>query len=302
MPHKMALWGDWPSWMQKRAPGPLSVLLTVTVCLMPFALLGSEATDRVAICLWGWKQETGKPDPAPGLLFHPEVRAQAASSSTQSASSCVLSGATPCPSWSSCPHCFQRPDPCFSVLNFAEAELPLKKDGFTSESTTLEALLRGEGVEKKVDAREEESMQEIQVFLRPPWGGGGGGGGRVRAWARGFPEALAGGGSCSQTSRCTAAGSLTPAFLPHNPASRTSPHPSLGVPMWPFRIYFSSLLYARAGLGPGDMMVSKTDGSPHPVERAVQNSGLKPWGHLHQLVPHEPLPSSHPVLIPCPQL
>lgn len=51
-------------------------------------------------------------------------------------------------------------------------ELPLKKDGFTSESTTLEALLRGEGVEKKVDAREEESMQEIQVFLRPPLGGG----------------------------------------------------------------------------------------------------------------------------------
>lgn len=46
-------------------------------------------------------------------------------------------------------------------------ELPLKKDGFTSESTTLEALLRGEGVEKKVDTREEESIQEIQVFLCP---------------------------------------------------------------------------------------------------------------------------------------
>ena len=50
-----------------------------------------------------------------------------------------------------------------SVLVFPEVELPLKKDGFTSESTTLEALLRGEGVEKKVDAREEESIQEIQV-------------------------------------------------------------------------------------------------------------------------------------------
>lgn len=50
---------------------------------------------------------------------------------------------------------------------FSEVELPLKKDGFTSESTTLEALLRGEGVEKKVDAREEESIQEIQVFLGP---------------------------------------------------------------------------------------------------------------------------------------
>lgn len=46
---------------------------------------------------------------------------------------------------------------------FPEVELPLKKDGFTSESTTLEALLRGEGVEKKVEAREEESIQEIQV-------------------------------------------------------------------------------------------------------------------------------------------
>lgn len=48
---------------------------------------------------------------------------------------------------------------------FSEVELPLKKDGFTSESTTLEALLRGEGVEKKVDTREEESIQEIQVLL-----------------------------------------------------------------------------------------------------------------------------------------
>lgn len=48
-------------------------------------------------------------------------------------------------------------------VGFTEVELPLKKDGFTSESTTLEALLRGEGVEKKVDAREEESIQEIQV-------------------------------------------------------------------------------------------------------------------------------------------
>lgn len=48
-------------------------------------------------------------------------------------------------------------------ISFPEVELPLKKDGFTSESTTLEALLRGEGVEKKVEAREEESIQEIQV-------------------------------------------------------------------------------------------------------------------------------------------
>ncbi|KAF6129771.1 double PHD fingers 3 [Phyllostomus discolor] len=59
-------------------------------------------------------------------------------------------------------------DPKMRLLEIKpEVELPLKKDAFTSESTTLEALLRGEGVEKKVDAREEESIQEIQVFLCP---------------------------------------------------------------------------------------------------------------------------------------
>ncbi|XP_045663844.1 zinc finger protein DPF3 isoform X2 [Ursus americanus] len=57
-------------------------------------------------------------------------------------------------------------DPKLRLLEIKpEVELPLKKDGFTSESTTLEALLRGEGVEKKADAREEESMQEIQRVL-----------------------------------------------------------------------------------------------------------------------------------------
>ncbi|XP_040831282.1 zinc finger protein DPF3 isoform X4 [Ochotona curzoniae] len=57
-------------------------------------------------------------------------------------------------------------DPKLRLLEIKpEVELPLKKDGFTSESTTLEALLRGEGVEKKVDVREEESIQEIQRVL-----------------------------------------------------------------------------------------------------------------------------------------
>ncbi|XP_023559085.1 zinc finger protein DPF3 isoform X1 [Octodon degus] len=57
-------------------------------------------------------------------------------------------------------------DPKLRLLEIKpEVELPLKKDGFTSESTTLEALLRGEGVEKKVDAREEEGSQEIQRVL-----------------------------------------------------------------------------------------------------------------------------------------
>ncbi|XP_064920566.1 zinc finger protein DPF3 isoform X4 [Columba livia] len=46
-----------------------------------------------------------------------------------------------------------------------EVDLPLKKDGFTSESTTLEALLRGEGIEKKMDTKEEDTIQEIQRVL-----------------------------------------------------------------------------------------------------------------------------------------
>uniref|UniRef100_F1P0N4 Double PHD fingers 3 n=1 Tax=Gallus gallus TaxID=9031 RepID=F1P0N4_CHICK len=46
-----------------------------------------------------------------------------------------------------------------------EVDLPLKKDGFTSESTTLEALLRGEGIEKKMDTKEEDPIQEIQRVL-----------------------------------------------------------------------------------------------------------------------------------------
>lgn len=50
-----------------------------------------------------------------------------------------------------------------SVFCFSEVDLPLKKDGFTSESTTLEALLRGEGIEKKTDTKEEDTIQEIQV-------------------------------------------------------------------------------------------------------------------------------------------
>ncbi|XP_075387805.1 zinc finger protein DPF3 [Tenrec ecaudatus] len=59
-------------------------------------------------------------------------------------------------------------DPKLRLLEVKpEVELPLKKDGFTSESTTLEALLRGEGVEKKVEAKEEENIQEIQVCLEP---------------------------------------------------------------------------------------------------------------------------------------
>uniref|UniRef100_A0A8V0ZH70 Double PHD fingers 3 n=1 Tax=Gallus gallus TaxID=9031 RepID=A0A8V0ZH70_CHICK len=50
-------------------------------------------------------------------------------------------------------------------LYTSEVDLPLKKDGFTSESTTLEALLRGEGIEKKMDTKEEDPIQEIQRVL-----------------------------------------------------------------------------------------------------------------------------------------
>uniref|UniRef100_A0A452J2E3 Uncharacterized protein n=1 Tax=Gopherus agassizii TaxID=38772 RepID=A0A452J2E3_9SAUR len=59
-----------------------------------------------------------------------------------------------------------------------EVDLPLKKDGFTSEGTTLEALLRGEGIEKKVDTKEEDTIQEIQVkkciYIGHARGSGGG--------------------------------------------------------------------------------------------------------------------------------
>lgn len=54
-----------------------------------------------------------------------------------------------------------------SVFCFSEVDLPLKKDGFTSESTTLEALLRGEAIEKKTDTKEEDTIQEIQVKESP---------------------------------------------------------------------------------------------------------------------------------------
>lgn len=59
---------------------------------------------------------------------------------------------------------------CGFLFFFSEVDLPLKKDGFTSESTTLEALLRGEGIEKKTDTKEEDTIQEIQVKEIPmPW-------------------------------------------------------------------------------------------------------------------------------------
>lgn len=50
------------------------------------------------------------------------------------------------------------------LFDLSEVDLPLKKDGFTSEGTTLEALLRGEGLEKKIDTKEEDTLQEIQVI------------------------------------------------------------------------------------------------------------------------------------------
>ncbi|XP_069065049.1 zinc finger protein DPF3 isoform X2 [Pleurodeles waltl] len=46
----------------------------------------------------------------------------------------------------------------------SEADLALKKDGVLSEGTTLEALLRGEGIDKK-DSRDEDSLLEIQRVL-----------------------------------------------------------------------------------------------------------------------------------------
>ncbi|XP_077118068.1 zinc finger protein DPF3 isoform X5 [Ranitomeya variabilis] len=56
-------------------------------------------------------------------------------------------------------------DPRLRLLEIkADVDFPLRKDNVMSEGTTLEALLRGEGLEKK-DIREEDSLQEIQRVL-----------------------------------------------------------------------------------------------------------------------------------------
>ncbi|XP_075186245.1 zinc finger protein DPF3 isoform X4 [Anomaloglossus baeobatrachus] len=56
-------------------------------------------------------------------------------------------------------------DPRLRLLEIkADVDFPLRKDNVMSEGTTLEALLRGEGLEKK-DVREEDSLQEIQRVL-----------------------------------------------------------------------------------------------------------------------------------------
>ena len=118
----------------------------------------SEGAGRGGRWLGGWELETEKPDPTPVFAFGQEESAKAVSSPSQMLRLLLALKGPPAPV-----------PPVLSGLTllfcFSEVELPLKKDGFTSESTTLEALLRGEGVEKKVDAREEENIQEIQVFL-----------------------------------------------------------------------------------------------------------------------------------------
>ncbi|XP_075470347.1 zinc finger protein DPF3 isoform X7 [Ascaphus truei] len=56
-------------------------------------------------------------------------------------------------------------DPRLRLLEIkSDVDFPLRKDNVISEGTTLEALLRGEGIEKK-DARDEDSLQEIQRVL-----------------------------------------------------------------------------------------------------------------------------------------
>lgn len=128
----------------------------------------SEGPARVGIYLWDCGLESEKPDSTPVSCSTQRREHRVSWVLPRSSASCmpskVISSAPPVSPASSgltllfCPCC-------------SEVELPLKKDGFTSESTTLEALLRGEGAEKKVDAREEESIQEIQVFLCPSGGG-----------------------------------------------------------------------------------------------------------------------------------
>ncbi|KAM4690651.1 zinc finger protein DPF3 isoform 3-T3 [Rhinophrynus dorsalis] len=56
-------------------------------------------------------------------------------------------------------------DPRLRLLEIkSEVEFPLRKDNILSEGTTLEALLRGEGIEKK-ETRDEDSLLEIQRVL-----------------------------------------------------------------------------------------------------------------------------------------
>ncbi|XP_055497002.1 zinc finger protein DPF3-like isoform X2 [Leucoraja erinacea] len=46
-----------------------------------------------------------------------------------------------------------------------EGEITLKRDGVSAEGTTLEALLRGEALEKRNDPKEDETLNEIQRVL-----------------------------------------------------------------------------------------------------------------------------------------
>ncbi|KAG8449481.1 hypothetical protein GDO86_016214 [Hymenochirus boettgeri] len=56
-------------------------------------------------------------------------------------------------------------DPRLRLLEMkSDVDFPLRKNNVLSEGTTLEALLRGEGMEKK-DLRDEDSLQEIQRVL-----------------------------------------------------------------------------------------------------------------------------------------
>ncbi|XP_077320719.1 zinc finger protein DPF3 isoform X3 [Lithobates pipiens] len=56
-------------------------------------------------------------------------------------------------------------DPRLRLLEIkSDVDYPLRKDNIMSEGTTLEALLRGDGLEKK-EIRDEDSLQEIQRVL-----------------------------------------------------------------------------------------------------------------------------------------
>ncbi|XP_043930599.1 zinc finger protein DPF3 isoform X2 [Protopterus annectens] len=57
-------------------------------------------------------------------------------------------------------------DPRLHILDIKpDSELFLKKDGIMSEGTTLEALLRGDILEKKNDPKDEDTLAEIQRVL-----------------------------------------------------------------------------------------------------------------------------------------
>ncbi|XP_041430270.1 uncharacterized protein LOC735179 isoform X3 [Xenopus laevis] len=110
------------------------------------------------IVTYGWKRDTGGQVNYFALPFPPKK--------------IVLQGMAPGQLYTYPARCWRKKrrlhtpeDHRLRLLDIkTDVDFPLRKDNVLSEGTTLEALLRGEAVEKK-DVRDEESPQEIQRVL-----------------------------------------------------------------------------------------------------------------------------------------